>query len=194
MKKVFIFGTRFRMFLCELPLILFFVASIIFNDSTDKDIAPIGLYPLIIALGIGMVFMFVYLFRFIIVCGEYVRSFGIFSSRDRAMINKDKSLVLTLRPKHKIKVELFGKDEAPGLDWVKNDTKTDRSFVNLYRDIAVGGVGTIKRILSAFDVPKDAIAEIISSESCEREFSLVSVSKSKTELGDTYTVKFLKTI
>ena len=61
-------------------------------------------------------------------------------------------------------------------------------------DIAIGGVGTMKRILSAFDVPKDAITEILSEESFEREFSLVSVSKSKTELGDTYSVKFLKTI
>ena len=194
MKKVFIFGTKLRMFLCELPLLFFFVASIIFNDSTDKDVAPVGLYPLIIALGCGMVFMLVYLFRGIVVSGESIRSIGLFSSRDKAIVNKDKTIVLTLRPKHKIKVELFGKDDAPKLDWAINDDTVDRSNVNLYRDIAVGAEGTVKRVLASFDIPKEKAKEIISSERYEGEFSLISVSKSKTEHGDTYSIKLLKTV
>jgi len=193
MKKIFIFGTKLHMYLCELPLIAFFVLAIIFNDTTDESIGAAGLYPLIFATGAGIIFMFVYLFRAVLISAESVRSVGLFSSRDRAIINKDKSLVLTIRPKHKIKIELFGKDDAPDLDWISKD-EAPRDYVNLYRDIAVGGVGTVKRVLSAFDVPKADIDEIICSESFARDYSLVSVKKEKCDQGDTYSVKFLKTI
>lgn len=194
MKKVFIFGTKLRMYLCELPLIAFFVLAIVFNDTSDKNIGAAGLYPLIIMTAAGAIFMFIYLFRGIIVSGESVRSIGLFSSRDRAIINKDKTLVLTLRPKHKIKIELYGKDDAPQLDWISEDDSASRDYVNLYRDIAVGGVGAVRRILSSFDVPKEEIEEIVLAEKISREYSLVDVSKEKTELGDTYSVKFKKTI
>lgn len=194
MKKVFIFGTKLHMYLCELPLLLFFVLSIVFNGLSMAGGTKGGLIPLIILTGAGMIFMFIYLFRAVLISGEYVRSVGLFSSRDRAIINKDKTLVLTVRPKHRIKIELFGKDEAPELDWVTKEDEDAREYANLYRDIAIGGDNTVRRVLLFFDVPRKDIDEAISADEYSKEFSLVSLSKEKTEHGPTYSIRFLKTI
>ena len=194
MKKVFIFGTKLPMFLCELPLLGLFILAIVFNDTSGKTISKAGLYPLMIMMAAGMIFMFIYLFRAVLISGEAVRSIGLFSSRDRAIVNKDKTLVLTVRPKHKLKIELFGKDEAPQLDWISDSETIDRDYVNLYRDIAIGNDATVGRVLRSFDVPKQDIEEILLSESYSRDFSLVSVKKEKSDLGNTYSIKFLKTI
>ena len=128
-----------------------------------------------------------------IVSAEGVRSFGPFSSKDRAIINKDKTLVFTLRPNRRLMIELFGKDDAPELDWISKDEGA-RDYANLYRDIAIGGERTICKVLSAFGVPNAEIEKAIASESFNGEYAIVSLEKKKTELGDTYSVKFLKTV
>ena len=190
-KFVFIFGTKLRMYLCELPIVLLLICSIHFNDSMTN---AFKLYPLIIACIAGIIFMFIYLFRGIIISREIVRSFGPFSSRDKVIVNKDKTLVLTLRPKHKIKVELFGDDDAPDLDWVDKADSSSRKNVNLYRDIAVGGEGTVKRILAYFDLNDREINEIVTSENGSLELADIAISKKKSELGDVYSITFLKTL
>ena len=194
MKKVFLFGTKLHMYLCELPIILIFASSIYFNGFVDGEVQPGRLYPLIIASGVGIVFMFVYLLRAVIISAEGVRSFGPFSSRDKAIINKDKTLVLTVRPKHRIKIELFGAADAPDFDWIKADDDDAKGDVNLYRDIAVGGNGAVSRVLSAFDVPKEDIMKMLSEDSFYGEYSIVAVTKTVTEHGPTYSVRFLKTV
>lgn len=191
MKKIFVFGTKLSMYLCEVPIILLLCAAIHFNDGLTNTVK---LYPLIIACIAGIVFMFIYLLRGVIISGELVRSFGPFSSRDRAIINKDKTLVLTIRPKGKLKIELFGADDAPDLDWVDKESRSNRDYVNLYRDIAIGGVGTVKRILGYFNVPSADIPAIIAGEGYEKEYTDIKVCKEKTELGDVYSIKFLRTI
>ena len=87
MKKIFIFGTKLRMFLCELPLIFIMAVSIYFNPDMKT---PGKLYPLIIAMAAGIIFMFIYLFRGVSISGEKIKSVGLFSSRDSIVVEKNK--------------------------------------------------------------------------------------------------------
>ena len=86
------------------------------------------------------------------------------------------------------------KDRAFRQDWVTKDDEAAREYANLYRDIAIGGDNTVRRVLLSFDVPRKDIDEAISADEYSKEFSLVSLSKEKTEHGPTYSIRFLKTI
>lgn len=189
MKSVILFGTKPLMYLCEVPVLFLLGVSIYFNDKVD---GAVGLYPLILACIAGAVFMFLFLFRGILISTEEVRSFGPYSSKDTAIINKDKLLVLTPRAKGKLRVELFGSNDVPVFDWIDKDD--ERREINLYRDTTVGGSNSVGRVLRFFGVTEDRWSVIRDAESYTEEYDFFILTKETTENGVRYLLKFTETV
>lgn len=178
------------MYITEIPVVALLSIVIKYNGSAEGFLK---LYPLMIALIGAFVFIFIYLFRFITISNDMVKSVGPFSTRDRALITKDKTLVLTLRKRGKIRVELFGYDDAPTFSWVKV-TEFEKKRVNLYRDRAVGGKGAIKRVLRFFDIPEEDIAAALESESFSGKYENYELSAEIINEEKAVKITFLETL
>ena len=189
MKNVFLLSTRLSMFLTEIPLIALVTVAIHFNESAE---GWAKLYPLITVTAAAVVFIMVYLFRGVLINCEEIRSVGLFSSKDHASISKNKSLVITLMKKNKLKLELFGEDDAPGLDWLRDVGRRD--YVNLYRDVAYGGIKGVRRLLSAFDFDKHQINSLLYNDCASISVFGIDCKREKTDIGDTYTLHFTETL
>ena len=119
MRKKYLFCTRMRVYLIELPIIILFAITLHYNQYSDE---LTKFYPLLIFLGLSMIFILVYFFRAISVSFDEVRYLGLYSSHDHAEINEGKELIFTLYGKRRMRVELFGNDgRPPELSWVKDD-------------------------------------------------------------------------
>ena len=179
------------MFLTELPLIALLAAAIYYNNLAEGFIK---FYPLIAVLILGMIFIVVYLFRYVSISVEEVRSGGLFSSRDRATINAGKTLILTRMPRKRMRVELFGNDGvAPMLDWAQGDGH-EIMDIFLYREKAIGGVKTAARVLEFFEIPDEDIDEAVFTDGFSKEYEAVSVSTAVCEGKTEIRIKFTKTI
>lgn len=163
--------TKFRVYLCELPLIILLMIAIRQNGNVDTRIK---LYPLITLLILGMIFILIYFFRLVRIRYDEIRSIGLFSGRERALIKKDRTLEFTLWPKSKMIVELFGKNEAPSLDWIEPEEYKDVS-VNLYRMKTVGNEKTLKNALLYFGIPKDDHDKIFNENSLTLEYDEITL-------------------
>ena len=190
MKKVYIFATKLAMFLTVLPLVFLFVVCIINNQSIET---PGKLYPLMIASLIGCAFIIVYLLRAVKISTEEVRSIGLFSSKDICVLKKDRTLSITVRPKKKLRIEVFGRDDTPGFDWLKAN-ENEFADVNLYRDIAVGNHATVARVLTMLGLDGKEVCEITTAKSFERDYPDYGIRKSEGDLGVRYDVKFYTTL
>jgi len=190
MKKTYISATPPLMLLTTLPLIAVLVLSIIFNDSVDK--IP-KLYPLIIVSALGIIFTLIYLLRFIVISNEEIKMVGLFSSKDKSIINKNKTLILTVREKGRLIVTLYGNDGArPALDWAQGEDY-EPIDINLFREKAEGKERSAKRVLKYFDVPKEDIDEIFRSDSFKKDYDSFTVSLEKGEDFRAVKIKFTKT-
>ena len=190
MKSVILFSTKWLMYLTELPIALLLAAAICFNGGAPS---PLKLYPLILACIGGMVFIFIYLLRAIIINNEKIRSFGPYSSKESAVINKGKTLVFTTRPHTKLKIELFGYDETPAFDWIDR-VEREAQYTNLYRDFAVGNSRTVGRVLSHFGLSRDDINRAISEPELSLEYPAFTLKKSVSDEGERFSLEFTKTI
>lgn len=179
------------MFLTELPLIALLIAAIYYNNLAEGFIK---FYPLIAVLILGMIFIVIYLFRYISISEEEVRSGGLFSSRDRATVNEGKTLILTLRARKRMRVELFGNDGvAPMLDWAQGD-EHEIMDIYLYREKAIGGPKTAARVLRFFDIPDEDIEDAVYTDGWSKEYEAVTVSTAVVEGETEIRIKFTKTI
>ena len=175
MKHVFLFSTRVYLFLIELPLILMLTLSIIFNGRADGFLK---LYPLIVTLSVAIVIIFLYFFRGIRIKFDEIRDVGLFSERDRVVINKGKTLILTKLNRGKLKVELFGCDGKAGLDWLKDEEPKE---IYLYRGKAIGKDRAIFRILKFFAVDSEDLARITEEDGFDKSYEFVTVKSKITE-------------
>ena len=106
---------------------------------------------------------------------------GLFSAKDRAVINKGKTLIVTMKKHSRLSVELFGNDGTlPALDWLKEENYQGMD-IYLYRGRAIGGKGAVKRILSIFDISPDDYSAIFSNDSFSAEYEYASVTAEKRE-------------
>ena len=190
MKKFLFFPcTILRPFLVSLPLVLIMAAAIRLNDAVDT---PLKLYPLIIFLGGAIIFTFVYFFRAIILTKDEVKYIGLFSSRDRAVINEGKTLIITLKPKHRMKVDLYGNDGVNAeLDWLKDENVVRDTY--LFRGSAIGGTSEIDRIFDLFDVPM--VGSMLQPlEGTTLDYEDYTVTTSETDGNLEVRIKFKRTI
>ena len=190
MKKIYLFCTKWWLFLTELPPTFLLVVCIFYNNIVES---PGKLYPLIMFCAAAMILIFLYFFRLISISKEEILSVGLFSSRDSAVIEKDTTLVITMLKGGKLLIELDGRSKAPGFSWMKGG-EYEESDINLYRDRAVGGAGTIKRILGFFSVDKDDADKLIFGDCFSKEYQFFTVSSSIENEKRRIRVRFNETI
>lgn len=178
------------MYLTELPIVALLSAAIYFNDGASS---AVKLYPLIIASCIAIIFILVYLFRTVIINNERVRSFGPYSTKESCILNKGKTLVLTTRPRGKIKIEVFGYDDTPAFDWINKD-ECEAQYTNLYRDFAVGGPRAIGRVLKYFGMSGPDIKSATSSGESSLEYPSFIFKKTVSDEGECFSLEFTKTV
>ena len=187
MKKLLIFpNTIFRPILVSIPLLFIFVSAIRMNDAVQTSGK---LYPLIIFSGLAVVFTFVFFFRPVILSHDEIKSIGPFSSRDKAIINMDKTLILTERGSGLISIDLYGNDGMNAdLDWLKGENVLHDTY--LFKSKVVGGVHTMKNILLFFGANEALADEILSADAIERETYGMEISSSKIEENKEIRIKF----
>lgn len=191
MKKLLIFSTHPLMFLTSIPLFVLLILSIIFNGYSDS---LLKLYPLITVSALAIIFIFLYLIRVIVITTDEIKIVGLFSSKDRAIINKDKTLIISQRKGKRLKVILFGNDgRRPSLDWANKDDFTPVD-INLFKEIGYGGDRTIKRILKYFEIDYAVANALISKKEYSVDLPLYRVSKTTSDKKFEYRIKFLETI
>ena len=111
------------------------------------------------------------------------------------MINEGKTLTVTLLPKKKILVELFGNDGVLAqLDWLSGQEDGKIPDINLFRAKAIGGRGSLVKILKFYGLDAEE-AEALLNERTPYEDELVRIYSSENENGyKQINVKFLTTV
>lgn len=190
MKKIYLFCTKWWLFLTELPPALLLTICIYYNNMVEN---PGKLYPLMVFCIAAMILIFLYFFRLISISTEEISSIGLFSSRDSAVIEKDTALVITMLKGGKMRIELDGRSKAPGFSWIKGG-EYEETDINLYRDRAVGGAGTVRRVLTFFSVSADDADRLLSNESFSKEYDFFTVSGYIENEHKKISVRFTETI
>ena len=181
-----------RVYWMEIPIIILFAIACRYNKLSEE---LTKLYPLIIFLGLAMIFIFVYFFRAISLSFEEVRYHGLYSSRDHAAITKDKELIITLGEKRRMKVELFGNDgAAPELDFIKNDSTYTPVDIYLFRGKAIGARRALLRILKFYGVSESDFAAILASENFSADYEYVTLKSKVSEDSTVVRLKFKETV
>ncbi len=173
MKKRILFATEPWFYLTEVPLIWLMILLI--RHHADAA-GVLKYYPLEIVTVAGIAFIAVYFTRFLTVGYDEVRMHGLFSSRDRAVLVKGKTLIFTKLSRRRFSVEVFGNDgEVAALEWLKDEAPRD---ITQLREKVLGNEGTVASLLAFFSVPKEDIDLFFAEEPAAREYPLVSVSSS----------------
>ncbi len=191
-KKKYLFCTKLRMFLSEIPLAFLLSLCIIYNNEVG---GLLKLWPLIIADSAFMIFIVLYFFRAISISTEEIRAIGLFSSKDCRTVEKDKTIVFTIRSRHRLRVELFGKDMRPAFDWLKNENEEEvPKEVNLFSEKAVGGKASVTKMLKFFGTPEEDIERIFAEETFEKDYDTVRISSEIVNEEKKVKIRFLKTV
>ncbi len=150
MKNVYLFCTKPWVYLIELPVILIFWLALSLNEYSDL---AVKFYPLMTVSALLILFIALFFFRFISINNDEIRSLGLFSSKDSALIAEKKTLVIALHPHRTVKLELYGDpDEEPEFNWMRSDNVAHREIC-VFRGKAVGGKKSAMRILEYFTFP-----------------------------------------
>lgn len=192
MKKFLFFpNTIFRPFIISIPFVFLLVVSIIMNPVVDT---LVKLYPLIIFSACAVIFTFTFFFRPVILSREEIKSIGPFSSRDKAIINEGKTLIITPRRSGLVSIDLYGNYGInAGLDWLKNETVTHDTY--LFKSKVLGGVATMKHVLLFFGVEPDIADTIIASDNIEKEvYGLIISLSTNQENVKEMRIEFTKTL
>lgn len=189
MKKKYLFCTKLWFYLSEIPLAFLLAIAIYYGPMTE---GVFKLVPLMVTIIFAMLFILVFFFRLIVISYEEVRYRGPFSSRDRAFINKDKTLIITMHPHANLDIDLYGNDgQPPMFAGLKDEPPID---IYLFRGRTIGSRRTVASILEYFDVPAADAREAISQDSFSREYELVSLSAQKREDVREIRIKFKETV
>ncbi len=190
MKKTFLFASRLWVYLTEIPPIILLILCIKFNSGVDT---LMKLYPLIVTLSALIIFIGVYFFRAVVIGFDEVKCIGPFSSRDKAIIAKDKALVITVLPKRRLRIELFGggEDLAKSCTWLRGDTSP---CINLFRAKANGGERSVCRILKFFDIPKATFDMLMKKDGYSEDYKDLTVSSDTQNEAKTIKIQFKNTI
>lgn len=189
MKKKHLFCTKIWFYLTEIPLALFLYVACYYNFTSDN---PWQFIPLIVILTLVMAFIGIYFFRAITVSFEEIRYRGLFSSRDRAIINKDKTLIITLRPHGNLGIYLYGNDGRPPLfDGLKGEESID---IYLFRGRAVGGKRTAASLLRYFGIAEADIDAALTQAYHFAQAESVALSSELSEDVKEIKIKFKQTV
>ena len=161
MKSIYVLSTRLWVYLTEIPVLILLWISISSNHLSND---VLKYYPLIVFLSLAAIFIMVYFFSVISINSDEIRYHGLFSSKDSAFITEKKSLVMRIKPRRRIDLELYGDaGEEPAFDWMKAEDVLHRDIC-LFRGRANGSYGTVKRILKYFKLPETELANAFTDE------------------------------
>lgn len=176
----YLFGTKLRFFWVTIPMAALLAIAIIYNNKSD---GLLKFYPLIVFLSGCIVFSVVYFFRMVGIGFEEVRTVGLFSSRERVVVNEGKELVITKLPAGKLDVELFGNDGVRAqLDWLVTTDDGTIPDINLFRARAIGRKGALRSILKFYGVPTKELRDGIIRGEKSYEDELVRIFASQNEI------------
>ncbi len=162
-----------RFFLGEIPLIGLYVIAVTFNRTST---GIFKLYPLQLATLAMIIFTAVYFFRGIKLSFSEIKDIGRFSARDKAVINKGKTLILTLKKRGRMDVTLFGNNGQPPL-YSESGEDTQPIDIDLFNGHTLGRKRTVMRILKYFGVTVEQLPLFFEGEhSASYEFVDVSSS------------------
>ena len=147
---------------------------------------------MIIILSGIIVFIGIYFFRVITVSYEEVRYRGLFSSKDSAIINKDKTLIITMYKHSRLGVCLYGNDGKPPMfEGLRDEGSID---IFLFRGRAVGGKRTVKSLLRYFGISEEDIALSFDRNEHTSEAENVTLDVRLCEDIKEFRIKFKETL
>ena len=190
MKSLVLFGTKLYVYLVELPLILVLIGALKYNESSKE---LLGLYPLIAVSAIAIIFVLLYFFNAVIITNAKIKQFGLFSSRDTALINKDRTLVLTYLPHRKMRVELFALQNKPALEWINEDDYVP-SEANVFRERVIGSNLTARRVLKFFGATNEEISTLLENGTAKLDSGDIIFSTDICEDRKRILIKFNETV
>ena len=192
MKKLYLLCTKPWIYLSEIPLVVLLVLAIIFNNTVD---GVWKLYPLIITTIVGILFILVYFFKVIILTTDEVEVFSVFTERDSATLNQGKTLIIGRISSQRIKVCVFGNDgKPPEFDFIEEGSDYTPIDIFLLRAKALGGVGTLVRIMGYFDIPTDEAKKLTNANGSYEDDLLSAVSSADAGGYQEIKITFKKTI
>lgn len=160
MKSIFLFSTKIRFFISEIPLIALYITAVL-NNSAAKG--AMKLYPLQIGLLALIAFIMIYFFRAITVSYSEIKHIGRFSPRYKAVINKGKTLIFRLKPHGKMDVILFGNNGEPPL-YSNDENDCEPIDIDLFTGHTLGGRRTLNKVLSYFGASASDSESLIGSD------------------------------
>ena len=178
MNSVYLLKMRVWAFLIELPLMALLMVCWNVNDQVDE---LLKLYPLIIALAAGIIFMAVYLFRLVEISWEEIHDIGLFTRRDNGLISKGRVLELRLKAHGLVGITLMGHDgEYAGFDWMRPEDGKPVAIA-LYRGNAYGGKRAIAKLLRYFGADEAQAAGLVAMDITSAEFEYASAAASRED-------------
>ena len=188
-KKKYLFSTNPLMYLTEIPPLALMIVAIYFNSGA---VGNKKLYPLIIFLALVMIFIFIYLLRYIKITEEELRCCGPFSSHDAAIINKDKTLILTMRGKNRLRVALYGNDGMPPMfEGLRDEPSID---IFLFRARAFGGRRSVISVMTYFGIPVEDAVKAVSEERFVGDYTDYELTAERIEDIREIRIKFKTTL
>lgn len=177
MKRITFFSTRLWVYLFDLPIIALLTAALLLQR---RDTSLLRFIPLEILLFACIIMLPVYFFRAVTVSRDEVRDRGFFSARDRAVMNRGKTLILTLSTRRRLGIALFGNDgQTPALDWLKNDPNYVPMDIYLFRANTLGGRRRVRRLLTLLDLSGEDADALLSLSAPIRETDTVRATVEK---------------
>lgn len=174
----------------EIPVVGLLIASILKNEDSHS---ALKLYPLIIGSAAAAIFIALYFFRAVTVSYTEIKHIGLFSRREKAMINEKKTLIITEMKRGRLKIVLFGNN---GLPPIYADPEAEESLpvdIHLFDGTVLGRGRAIKRILRFFSLSDTEAEELLSRES-EISLDFLTATSSFGEDGREIRLYFTKTV
>jgi hypothetical protein len=178
MKSLILFCTKLRLFLTELPPLILLLLAIKFNDKQES---VIKLYPLIILMGLVIIFIALYLFKIMVITNEQIKMIGLFSSREKVILAKDKTVSITVLKGGRVRIDVLELSSNPPVyAWIKSEGPRE---IRLFSEKANGGLKVAKRIIKHFGVDAKATELMLKDDEYEFEDNTFKLSVSKNEEG-----------
>ena len=190
MRTLILFGTKLYVYLIELPIILVLYGALKYNSEMTN---LVRLYPLIVAAILGIIFVLIYFFNAVIITDARIKQFGVFSSRDSAIIKKDTTLRLTYLKNGNMRVELFAMQNESSLSCLNGESYVPTE-ANVFRERVIGKNTTARRVLKFFGVEKEHIDALIYSDLEKIETENFTLSTDVFEDKKEIKIKFKKTV
>ena len=190
MKSIYLLSTRLWVYLTEIPVLIMLGVSISTNHLSN-DIFKY--YPLIIFLSFTVIFIMVYFFSVISINYEEIRYHGLFSSKDSAFITANKSLIIKIKPRRKLNIELYeDAGSEPAFEWMKAEDVIHREIC-IFRGKANGSHKTAGKILKYFGLDEEKLTDATTKNGYYHEDDIIKVTScAKNEVFE-ITLKFKTT-